>query len=497
MSQAGAHPPLSASISSRGVATAAASPSIDSLPLYLRRHVNLGFDQDDVTALLSSIDSSQARNVSSQRPTTTTTRATPAARPALAQLPAELLLQIVEHVPVDYLLDWRLVCRGFRDAIDGQVLYHCLRRTRLLGYMGSRHSRAMESLDDDEDYAAIHLLEARFERIETGASASGDNDNDNDQATGKPIWSGSHAVFRLDDEWYRQFHRVGGAQDRQGNTIDDADARWSRTLDRLELRRPEEGFGTLRWCIRLDHAVLDLDFPVEADRLHFDVRVNLATRCVRVAWRDMLVRFLKTERALRIILEKRTHQRFTFSHAEDCLRDLRRKRLAAALSPYSKVDRHIRWSLRLLHPLYGCPPNEHTMTLENVENDAVHMLLLLRRAASLSAAQLAYLHALASDYRSMEAQLRRLDDVYAEFKSYLSVPGFQMNILLPAMVTNAGHVPRDPVAWTDELREKIECQVQRWRAQRDAIEQVGEILEASNQAMGVPDDSFDELGSEF
>lgn len=206
---------------------------------------------------------------------------------------------------MDYLLDWRLVCRGFRDAIDGQVLYHCLRRTRLLGYMGSRHSRAMESLDDDEDYAAIHLLEARFERIETGASASGDDDDDdNDQATGRPIWSGSHAVFRVDDEWYRQFHRVGGAQDRQGNTIDDADARWSRTLDRLELRRPEEGFGTLRWCIRLDHAVLDLDFPAEADRLHFDVRVNLATRCVRVAWRDMLVRFLKTERALRLMLDE-------------------------------------------------------------------------------------------------------------------------------------------------------------------------------------------------
>lgn len=310
MSQAGAHPPLSASISSRAAVTAAAaSPSINSLPLYLRRHVNLGFDNDDVTALLSSIDSSQARNASSQR-TTTTTTATSAARPALAQLPAELLLQIVEHVPVDYLLDWRLVCRGFRDAIDGQVLYHCLRRTRLLGYMGSRHSRAMESLDDDEDYAAIHLLEARFERIETGAG------DDDDQATDKPIWSGSHAVFRVDDEWYRQFHRVGGAADRQGNTIDDADARWSRTLDRLELRRPEEGFGTLRWCIRLDHAVLDLDFPTEADRLHFDVRVNLATRCVRVAWRDMLVRFLKSERALRLMLDE---VRFLYYYIRDIL----------------------------------------------------------------------------------------------------------------------------------------------------------------------------------
>jgi hypothetical protein len=137
------------------------------------------------------------------------------------------------------------------------------------------------------------------------------------------------------------------------------------------------------------------------------------------------------------------------------------------------------------------------MTLENVENDAAHMLLLLRRSAALSHAQLAYLHALAADYRTMEAQLRHLDDVYAEFKSYLSLPGFRMNILLPAMIANAGHVPRNPVAWTDELREKIECQVVRWRAQRGVLEKVSAMLEASNEAMGVPDDSFDELGSEF
>lgn len=91
----------------------------------------------------------------------------------------------------------------------------------------------------------------------------------------------------------------------------------------------------------------------------------------------------------------------------------------------------------------------------------------------------------------MESQLRRLDDTYAEFKSYLSLPGFQTNILLPAMITNAGHVPKNPIAWPDELREKIESQVQRWRAQKGVLEQIARLLEASNQAMGVPEDSFD------
>jgi hypothetical protein len=60
----------------------------------------------------------------------------------------------------------------------------------------------------------------------------------------------------------------------------------------------------LRWCIKLDHAVLDLDFPVETGRKHFDVDVNLNTGLVRVAWKDMLLGFLKTERALRRMMNE-------------------------------------------------------------------------------------------------------------------------------------------------------------------------------------------------
>ena len=259
------------------------SPSDDfrSLPSYLRRHVELGFNQDDVAALLSSIDSSQDRS----------------STPRLAHLPAELLLQILEYVPIDHVLDWRLVCRGFRDAIDGRVLYHHLRRTELVGYMGSRRSRPMEVLED-EHYEKINLLEARFQHLEKA------QDGRHGSEEKKPVWSGTHAIFRIDDKWYRNFHTIGGASSRQGNTIEDADTQWINTLDRLELRRPEEGFGTLRWCIRLDHAVLDLDFPTETDRIHFDIDVNLHSGIIRVAWKDMLVRFLKTERELRLMLNR-------------------------------------------------------------------------------------------------------------------------------------------------------------------------------------------------
>lgn len=250
------------------------------LPSYLARHVNLGFNSADIAALVSSIDSSQRSHFSSA-----------------PHLPAELVLQIVEHVPIDHVLDFRLVCRGFRDAIDGRVLFQYLQRTQLIGYMGSKHSRHMEGLDD-EQYEQIHLLIARFHYIEhTGEKEDG-------TSFLRPIWSGTHAVFHIEDDWFQSFRQIGGAAARGGDTIEDADTRWLNTLDRLELRRAEEGFGTLRWCIKLDHSVLDMDFPLEIGRNTFDIDVRLHTRTLRVGWKDMLVQALKTERALRRMMEE-------------------------------------------------------------------------------------------------------------------------------------------------------------------------------------------------
>lgn len=258
------------------------SHSDDALPSYLRRHIQLGFTQDDVAALISSIDSSQAPPSSSN------------GNPTLAHLPAELLLQILEHVPVDHILDWRLVCRGFRDALDGRVLYHCLQRTQLVGYTGPRHGPFMEDMDEEE-HEAVHLLEAGFLRIEEDTKCLEDK---------RPIWSNKHAVFKIKEEWYRAFRTMCGLETKPGDTINDVEPRWYGVLGRLALLREEEQFGQLRWCIRLDHAVLDLDFPLGKDRLHFDFNVDLRTGLVRVAWKDMLVRFLKTERALRVLLEQ-------------------------------------------------------------------------------------------------------------------------------------------------------------------------------------------------
>lgn len=269
----------------------AASRSADlaSLPSYLRRHVQLGFDQDDITALLDSIDASQAQEPTSSSCSSTTP----------VHLPAELLLQILEFVPVDYLLDWRLVCRGFRDAIDGQVLYHCLRRTRLIGFLGNYGGPGVRSIVEDE-FERLDMFEARFLHVDKMAG----REDEGEKAAKEPIWSASHAVFAIDEEWYHEWQRVFDIEkERRENPNDGGALNWRKRVEPLEQLLPKP-FGKLSWCIALDHAVLDLDFPAERKRMHFDIDIDFTLGTIRVAWKDMLVRFLKTERALRLLLDE-------------------------------------------------------------------------------------------------------------------------------------------------------------------------------------------------
>lgn len=438
------------------------------LPHYLAKHVNLGFNSDDIAALISSIDSSQKQQTS-----------------AFVHLPAEILLQILEFVPVDYILDWRLICRGFRDAIDGRILYHHLQRAELIGTMGSRDSSRLSGLTGEE-FDQIHLLRAPFLQIED--SSEGTNQK-------RPIWCRTQAVFQIDDGWFQAFRQIGGAAAIGGDTIGDADPKWSNLLDRLELRRAEKGFGTLRWCIKLDHAVLDVDFPLELGRNTFDVDVNLYSKSVRVAWRPMLLHFLKTERALRKLMSEERDSGFTFSRDEDYLRFVRRQRLHASLDQENKVDRYIKWSLRLLRPLFGKPSHDHALGLEDVENKAIELLLLLRREAAMSTRQLAYLRQLAEDRKAMEEELHELDKTFDNFKRNMSM--LPLEFILSMAPRSETDIPRNPIAWPDSLRSKIEERVAKWKSQKKIIAQMQVLLTASNEALTMADDSFDDLESNF
>jgi hypothetical protein len=161
------------------------------LPPWLARHVKLGFDADDVAALISSIDSSQNPPSS------------------LVNLPAELLLHVLEYVPVDHVLDWRFVCRGFRDAIDGRILYHHLQRTQLVGCLGQRHMWPMQTLTDKQ-YNQVRFVSAHFLKVEHVEGTAGNRSN-----TG-PIWCNTYAIFKIDHQ--RLKTTLEG--DSQGTTYD-------------------------------------------------------------------------------------------------------------------------------------------------------------------------------------------------------------------------------------------------------------------------------------
>ncbi|KAI8931928.1 hypothetical protein NX059_010829 [Plenodomus lindquistii] len=440
------------------------------LPPYLARHIKLGFNSDDIAALIDSIDSSQL-----SQPST------------IAQLPAELLLEILEYVPVDYILDWRLVCRGFRDAIDGRVLYHHLRRTELIGYLGSREARTMRALTD-EQYDDLHLMRAQFSHVE--------QDSSSDEKSSS-VWNSKYAIFQVDRTWCQKWKAVN---DIPGSAENSREARilWFNTLQKLEHIGGTQGFGALRWCMRLDHAVLDLAFPRDDDddddeKTQFTFGTSTSEGKLRISWRNLLFDFLKTETGLRRLMEKKQSSPFTYTLTEDCLRSTRRKRLLASLDDANKVHRHIKWSLRLLPPLFGIPSANHTAPLEPVENEATSVLLLLRREAALSPLQIAYLHQLALDYESMQEEVEELESAFREFKGHLKMP----EVVWSAPVLQRKMVSRNPVAWGEDVLGEVKGLVGKWKAQRHVLSQMMMLLTSSNLALALPEDSFEELDSEF
>lgn len=109
--------------------------------------------------------------------------------------------------------------------------------------------------------------------------------------------------------------------------------------------------------------------------------------------------------------------------------------------------------------------------------------------------QLAHLRQLALDYDAMDAEMHALEQAFREFKSHLAMPGFQLSVSLPGLTPRP--LSRNPIAWPDELRTKVEEQVAKWKAQKDTIRQIKSLLSASNMALAIPQDSFEDIGSDF
>jgi len=422
---------------------------------------------------------------------------------APAQLPAEIILEIVEHVPIDYILDWRLVARGIRDAIDGRILHHHLQRAELIGYLGTRSTGAMP-LVGDSHYERLSLMRARFGHMQDCVDDDGNNNHnsDNDQDDGprrvpprKAIWACLHAVFRIEEDWLQAF---GDACRRlsEKQTMAGVAALWEYIQQRLEWPRADQGLWAVRWCLRLDHAVLDLGLPLDAGKHCGTLDLDLQQGTVRIAWYDLLRDFLKSESAFRRLFAKarKNESKFTYGHVEDCLRAIRRRRLQESLDPQDKIDRHITWSLRLLPPLFGRRRDPHTVPLEEVENQAMALLLQLRREASMTARQVAYLKQLAAEYRSLEQEICALDEAFRQFKHHLTLADLSWTAI---PTQNTMRLPCNPITWTDAVIVEVEELVSKRRSQKKIMDQLELLLTASNVAMALPQTSFENIDEDF
>ncbi|KAF2703500.1 hypothetical protein K504DRAFT_392336 [Pleomassaria siparia CBS 279.74] len=442
------------------------------LPSYLARHVPLGFDSDDVATLINAIDSSQMRG-SQSTPTP----------PHLPHLPAEILLHILDHIPIHYLLDWRRVCRGFRDAIDGPVLYQHLQRTELIGYIGPQRTDSRNL--SDEDYQQLYLLRARFLCV---IDDNGTRPRDPKQAGVK--WSSRYATFNNEDGWFQKLEELSrhDAQLKQG------------ILGDLNPISAFHEFGTLQWCIKLDNAVLDVELPIQKEGLYLALNSESGVR-IRLLWRDALLALLKSEAKMRKMLEDKKDCEFTFTLQEDCLRAVRRQRLRAALNQDDKEDRRTRWALGLLRPLFGKIRYDKAGhpwdLLERTEEKAMVMLKMLRREASLTAEELTHLKQLANDRATMAEELESMNELFATWKENLYSPVLRATTVAILSTERMPDMNANPLFWSDEMIYVEENRVRKWITQRKVVEQLVALLKSSNEALEAPEDAFDDLGSEI
>jgi hypothetical protein len=236
------------------------------LPSYITRHFDLGFDANDVSVLIASIDASQNRTPS----------------PGLQNLPPEVLFHIVGYVPVGYILQWRLVCRAFRDCIDGPIMYSCIRRAEIIGHLGSPETLQWAGIPSDA-HGDLTYMHCTFECLEHYVRLAGPRITN-------AKWGASHAVFCINDAWYERFLRA-----EQLSAHSNKSQNWSTLMGRLRLESNADDFGKMRWCMQLDSAVQSL-----RDKLF----LHLPSRRVTIEWKELLLRFIQAETQLRTIMEQ-------------------------------------------------------------------------------------------------------------------------------------------------------------------------------------------------
>jgi hypothetical protein len=185
---------------------------------------------------------------------------------------------------------------------------------------------------------------------------------------------------------------------------------------------------------------------------------------------------------------------FSFGYEEDCLRETRRRRLRASLNESVTNASLTRWALNTLPGLFGrrerLEPAEEFRHWRRSEDSAIGFLMLARKEAGMSKAERDQLWQLSKDHSDMITALDNIGKKYAEWQNTLLETCVMHDPLLL-------DIKRNPFTWSDEERSRREARVLKWKAQQKSMQQVVRLLEESIEAVSVPEDAFDELGSDI
>lgn len=429
-----------------------------------------GTNDEDHVLLISSLQASQTVAQSSS---------------ALPDLPGEILLTILEMVEPCDLLDHRLVCKSFRDAVDTHVFYHHIQDAELIGYLGSKKNWLLEHLNS-KDYWDFAFVKTRFDCLD-------------DQEEGQAKWDPPGASFRISSAWADALIRVGGY-------FHPGNAWWDHMTATLDLQEAPFVYGQLRWCIKIGPAVLDFgiadknEVNIELIEIAaFDKNDPVTCLTIRVTdWKVMLMNFFREERALKLLMQETLDADYTYSHMEDSLRDMRRKRYRSKLNPDDQNDSRTLWKMSIMRPLWGRVSNGSATAswddVERVENFAVETLLLLRRDAAMSHYERAELDMLVVEKATMNKEIKLLDSMFKKWQEQL--------LALPNLSLERIHLDQElypnPLTWSDEVVDRLKQSLTRWKGQKEVIKQMTAFLDATNTVAMLAEDAFEtDSGSEF
>lgn len=135
-------------------------------------------------------------------------------------------------------------------------------------------------------------------------------------------------------------------------------------------------------------------------------------------------------------------------------------------------------------------PAEEFDVLRRAEDSAIAFLMPARKEAGMSKSERERLWQLAKDYTDMIDALNNIKRLHTEWENTI--------LTTPLSMSNSiGPVPFDnPFKWSDEERQRKEAQVLKWKAQQENMQQVARLLQDSIEAVSVPENAFDDSGSD-